>query len=38
VNWTSVLTNTIGPGGSVSLSDALPANRARAFYRARIIQ
>ena len=38
VNWTAMVTNTIGAGGSVGFSDALSANRPRAFYRAQLIQ
>ena len=37
VNWTAVVTNPIGAGGSVSFSDALSANRPRAFYRAQVV-
>jgi hypothetical protein len=37
VNWTAVVTNTIGAGGSVGFSDALSANRPRAFYRAQVV-
>jgi hypothetical protein len=37
VNWTPVITNTIGAGGSVSFSDALATNRTRAFYRAQVV-
>jgi hypothetical protein len=37
VNWTPVVTNTIGPDGSVSFSDASATNRTRGFYRAQVI-
>jgi hypothetical protein len=37
VNWTPVVTNTIGPNGSVSFSDAFATNRTRGFYRAQVI-
>ena len=36
-SWTTVITNTLGAGGSVSFSDALSTNRARAFYRAQVV-
>ena len=38
VNWTAVVTNTVGAGGAVSFWDALSANRPRAFYRAQVVR
>ena len=37
INWTIVINNTIGAGGSVTFSDTLSTNRARAFYRGQAV-